>query len=203
MTNVVTRFSTQVGEIGSADTAVDARGFAVKFYTEEGNYDFVGLNVPVFGLRDAMLVPDILHVRMKNPQTHQLNFNAYWDFASEKPEAFLFTLFFFATTAYPQSYRYMDGHAINTYKLINKRNKPTYAKFIFTSDTKDKKYFTTMEALAAAGLNPEFHTQDLYDSIAANQNPSWTLNLQLMTYEQVCSLGSKTLKFCYIFSQNS
>lgn len=184
MTDLVARFSTQVGEAGSADTAVDARGFAVKFYTEEGNYDFVGLNVPVFGLRDAMIVPDILHVRTKNPQTHQLNFNAYWDLASERPETFLFTLFFFARTAYPQSYRYMDGHAINTFKLVNKRNQPIYAKLILTSDTKDKKYFTTMEALAAAGYTPELHTQDLYDSIASRNYPSWTLNLQLMTYEQ-------------------
>lgn len=144
----------------------------------------MGLNVPVFGLRDAIAVPDVLHVRTKNPQTHQLNFNAYWDFASELPEIFLFTLFFFARTAYPQSYRYMDGHAINTFKLVDKRNKPIFAKFIFTADSKDKKYFTTLEALNAAGLNPEFHTQDLYDSIASKNYPTWTLNLQLMTYEQ-------------------
>lgn len=174
----------QVGEIGSADTAIDAKGFAVKFYTEDGNYDFVGLNIPIFGHRDAMILPDILHARMKNPQTHLQDPNALWDIASEEPQLMLFLMFFCSRTALPRSYRYIDGFAIHTFKLVNRDNKPIYAKFILTSDATDKKYFTPVEALTAAGFTPEYLTKELYDSIATQNYPTWTLNLQLMTYKQ-------------------
>lgn len=184
VTNVFARFSTQVGEIGSADTAVDAKGFAVKFYTEDGNYDFVGLNMPIFGHRDPIILSDLLHSRMKNPQTHLQDFNAFWDIATERPETMLFILFFFSKTAYVQSYRFMDGFAIHTFKLVNRENKPVYAKLIFTSDAQDKAYFTTPEALTAAGFTPECLTKELYDSIAAKKYPTWTLNLQIMTYRE-------------------
>lgn len=184
VTNVFTRFSTQVGEIGSADTTVDAKGFSIKFYTEDGNHDILGLNLPVFGTREAMLLPDFLHSRMKNPQTHVQDLNMFWDISSERPETMLFILFFFSRTAYTRSYRFIDGFAIHTFKLVNRNNKPIYAKFIFTSDAKDKKYFTTVEALTAAGFTPEYLTKELYDSIATKHYPTWTLNLQIMTYKQ-------------------
>lgn len=179
------RFSTQVGEIGSSDTTVDAKGFSIKFYTEDGNYDFVGLNMPVFGSRDATILPDLLHSRMKNPQTHLQDYTAFWDIASERPETMLFILFFFSRTAFPRSYRYIDGFGIHTFKLVNRDNEPTFAKFIFTSDAKDKSYFTVTEALTAAGFYPEYLTKDLYDNIANKTTyPTWTLNLQLMTLKQ-------------------
>lgn len=181
---MVARFSTQVGEIGSADTAVDAKGFAVKFYTEDGNYDFVGLNIPIFGHRDPTILPDFLHARMKNPQTHLQDFNSFWDIASERPEVMPFVLHFFSKTAFVQSYRYIDGFAIHTFKLVNRDNEPIYAKFTFTSDAKNKSYFTVTEALTAAGFTPEYLTKELYDSIATKNYPIWTLNLQLMTYKE-------------------
>lgn len=184
VTNVVARFSTQVGEIGSSDTTVDSKGFAVKFYTEDGNYDFVGLNMPIFGHRDPMILPDLLHSRMKNPQTHYQDLNAFWDIASERPETMLFILFFFSKTAFVRSYSHIDGFAIHTFKLVNRHYEPIYAKFTFTSDAKNKTYFTTPEALTAAGFTPEILTKDLYDSIATQNYPTWTLNLQLMTYKQ-------------------
>ncbi|KAG4070077.1 hypothetical protein HA402_013737 [Bradysia odoriphaga] len=184
-TDVVVRFSTQVGEIGSADTTIDAKGFAVKFKTLDGIFDFVGLNMAVFGHKDPILLPDLLHSRMKNPVTHVQDINMFWDMAAERTETLLFILMFFSKTAYIKSYTYMDGHAIHTFKLVNAKYEPTFAKFIFTSDAQNKKYFNdTVEALTTAGFYPEFLTQDLYDLIAKKEFPSWTLNLQVMTEEQ-------------------
>lgn len=181
-TDVVVRFSTQIGEKGSADTMVDAKGFAVKFKTKEGNFDFVGLNILVFGTRDPMKLTDLTHTRKKNPVTHSLDTNMFWDACAFLPETMLFVLMFFSKTNYPKSYRYIDGHAIHTFRLVNKKFEPIFAKFTFTADQKNKTYFnSTLSALITAGLYPEYLTQDLYDSIATQQYPSWTLNIQTMT----------------------
>ncbi len=187
-TRVAIRFSTQVGEIGSADTLIDAKGFAVKFYTQDGNWDFVGLNMPVFGSRDPMNLIDLLHSRMKNPVTHIQDLRMFWDTAAERPETLLFILFFFSKTAFIQSYSFMDGHAIHTFKLVNKRYESVFAKFIFTSNAQNKTYFnSSVEALTTAGFYPEYLTKDLYDLIATEKYPTWTLNLQIMTEEQAKS----------------
>lgn len=178
------RFSTQVGEIGSADTAIDMKGFAVKCYTEEGIHDFVFLNNVVFGHRDPMILPDLLHARMKNPQTHLQDPNAFWDVASLRPETLLFILIFYSRVSFVKSYTFMDGFGIHTFKLVNKRNEPTLVKFTFTSDAKNKSYFTIPEALTTAGFSPEYLTKDLYDKIANKTYPSWTLNIQVMTPKQ-------------------
>lgn len=184
-TQVVVRFSSQVGEAGSSDTAIDAKGFAVKFKTTDGIFDFVGLNLPAFSNKDPFLVPDLLHSRVKNPVTHLQDLNMFWDMAAERPETLLFILFFLSKTAYVKSYSYIDGHAIHTFKLVNAKYKPTFAKFILTSNAPRKEYFSsTIESLTTGGIYPEFLTQDLYDSIANKQFPSWTLNLQVMTEEQ-------------------
>ncbi|KAG4067132.1 hypothetical protein HA402_000123 [Bradysia odoriphaga] len=190
-TEVVIRFSTQVGEIGSADTTVDAKGFAVKFKTADGIFDFVGLNLPVFGSLDAMNLADLLHSRMKNPVTHLQDLRAFWDTASLMPETMLFILFFFSKTAFIKSYSYMDGHYIHTVRLVNKQYESIFAKLIFTSNAQNKSYFnSTVETLTTAGFYPEFLTKDLYDLIATKNYPTWTLNLQIMTEEQ-----AKTFKY--------
>lgn len=184
-TEVVARFSTQIGEKGSADTAVDAKGFAVKFKTKDGNCDLVGLNLMVFGMQDPMKLADLTHTRKKNPVTHSLDTNMFWDAASLLPETMLFILMFFSQTAYPKSYRYIDGHAIHTFRLVNQKLESVFAKFTLTSDQKNKTYFnSTLSALITGGLYPEYLTQDLYDSIATKQYPSWTLNIQTMTEKE-------------------
>lgn len=185
VTKVFTRFSTQIGERGSPDTAIDAKGFAVKFYTEDGIFDFVGLNLPIFANRDPSILMDLLHSRMKSPATNQPDPSAFWDIASERPETAMFAIFLLSETAYVKSYRYIDGHAIHTFKLVNRRRQPTFAKLVLTSDVKDKRYFkSSLESLTTAGISPEYLTADLYDNIATGKFPTWTFNLQLMTYEQ-------------------
>lgn len=184
-TEVVARFSTQIGERGSADTTVDAKGFAVKFKTTDGNFDFVGLNFPAFGMRDPMKIADLTHTRKKSPVSHSLDTNMFWDSCSLLPETMLFVLMFFSQTAYPKSYKYIDGHAIHTFRLVNKKFDPIFAKFHLISDEVHKTYFnSTLGALVTAGLFPEYLTQDLYDSIATKQYPSWTLNIQTMTEKE-------------------
>lgn len=184
VTDVVVRFSTQVGELGSADTAPDAKGFAIKFYTPEGNYDFVGLNFPAFGNRDAMDITDLTHARMKNPVTHLQDYNVFYDIAAERQETMLFILMFFARTAFPTSYRFIDGFAIHTFKMVNDCNEETLVKLTFTSDAPNKSYFSILDALVTGGVYPEYLTKDLYDSIANKTYPTWTLNLQVMTEKQ-------------------
>lgn len=157
----------------------------MKFKTTAGNYDFVGLHVPVFGIRDPMILQEGTHSRKKNPATHVVDTNMFWDFASLLPQTMLFILMFFSQTSYPKSYRFIDGHAIHTFRFVNKDFKPTFVKLTLTSDQKNKTYFnSTLGALITAGLYPEYLTQDLYDSIATGQYPSWTLNIQTMTEEQ-------------------
>ncbi|XP_037035587.1 catalase-like [Bradysia coprophila] len=181
-TKVAARFSGATGEAGSADTRFDPRGFAVKFYTEEGIYDFTGNNLPVFMVREPMIAHDITKARRRNPQTHLPDLNAALDLISERPEMAMFLIFFTSDMANPKSYRCMKGYGINTYKMVNAKGKAVYVKLHWTPNQKQE-YFTLEEAIKMY-TQPDILIEDLYDSIAKKNFPSWNFSIQVMTYEQ-------------------
>ncbi|KAG4075313.1 hypothetical protein HA402_003104 [Bradysia odoriphaga] len=182
-TNVAARFSGATGELGSPDTYFDPRGFAIKFYTEEGNHDLTCINYPIFLMRDAMIFPDITRARKRNPQTHLLDITATVDLISERPEMTLFLLFFLSDMANPKSYRCMKGFAIHAYKMVNCKGEAVYVKFHWTPHEKEE-FFTSEEAIAMTAKNPNVLIQDLFDNIAKKNYPKWTLSIQVMTFEQ-------------------
>lgn len=182
-TNVAARLSTAAGESGSADTNFDFKGFAVKFYTEDGIYDLTTLNVPVFGINDAMFFADVAHARKRNPQTNLVDPTAFFDLVSHRPEMTMFLLYTFSDAMFPKSYRYIDGFAINTYKMVNKNGEAVYVKFHLLSNQK-KEFITLRQSVELAGSDPDLLTADLFDSIAERDFPSWTMKIQVMTFEQ-------------------
>lgn len=183
-TNVAVRFSTVAGESGTADTLVSPKGFATKFYTEQGIYDLVGNNIQVFAVRDPMLFVDLNRARKRNPQTHLHDATASWDFDSLRPETVMNTLYQFSDMGAPKSFRYMDGAGVHTFKMVNATGSPVYVKFHWISNQKNKEYFTLDESVEIAGKKPDFLLMDLFDAIARKEYPSWTLSIQVMTFEQ-------------------
>jgi len=155
----------------------------VKFYTDEGIHDIVGNNIEVFPIRDPMLFPDINHSRKRNPVTNLHDPTAWWDFTSLRPEAALHTLMLFSTLGSPSSLRGMDGAGVHTFRMVNSTGNPVFVKFHWKSHT-PKGYLDRDEAVRLSGTDPDFMTQDLYDSIAHGHFPSWTLYIQTMTLEQ-------------------
>ncbi|XP_035704836.1 catalase-like [Folsomia candida] len=182
-TRVAVRFSTVGGELGSSDTWVDPKGFAVKFYTTEGIHDLVGNNIQVFPIRDPMLFSDINRSRKRNAQTHLRDPTEWWDFVTLRPETTLHTLHLFSDMGTPRSFRGMDGAGVHTFKMVNSSESPVYVKFHWK--TKQKKgYFTPQESANMAGINADVLLQDLYDAIELKEYPSWDLFIQVMTFDQ-------------------
>jgi catalase len=177
------RFSTVGGESGSADTARDPRGFAVKIYTEEGNWDLVGNNTPIFFIRDPFLFPSFIHTQKRNPVTHLKDPDMFWDFISLRPETTHQVSFLFSDRGIPDGYRHMNGYGSHTFKLVNSDGQPTYCKFHYKTDIGIKNIGVD-KAAVLAGTNPDYAIKDLYDSIVNGDYPSWTLSIQLMTFEQ-------------------
>ncbi|CAN4083571.1 unnamed protein product [Withania somnifera] len=178
-TPVIVRFSTVIHERGSPETLRDPRGFAVKFYTREGNFDLVGNNFPVFFIRDGMKFPDMVHALKPNPKSHiQENWRVL-DFFSHHPESLHMFTFLFDDIGIPQDYRHMDGSGVHTFTLINKAGKSTYVKFHWRP-TCGVKSLLEEEAIRVGGANHSHATQDLYDSIAAGNYPEWKLFIQTM-----------------------
>nr|AGH07917.1 catalase [Brachionus calyciflorus] len=182
-TPVALRFSTVGGESGSADTARDPRGFAVKFYTEEGTWDLVGNNTPIFFIRDPILFPSFIHTQKRNPVTHLKDANMFWDFITLRPETCHQVSFLFSDRGTPDGYRHMNGYGSHTFKLVNSQGNPVYCKFHFKTD-QGIKNLSSDRAGQLAGENPDYATEDLYNSIANGNYPSWTLYIQVMTYEE-------------------
>lgn len=186
-TRVAVRFSTVGGENGSADTARDPRGFAVKFYTEEGIWDMVGNNTPIFFIRDPILFPSFIHTQKRNPKTHLKDPDMFWDFIGLRPETTHQVLFLFSNRGTPDGYRHMNGYGSHTFKLINKEGECCWCKFHFKTD-QGIKNFSDKEAGEMAGKNPDYSIQDLYDSIehakSEEELPSWSVYLQVMTLEE-------------------
>lgn len=181
-TEVFARFSTVGGSKGSADTARDPRGFAVKFYTEEGNYDIVGNNTPIFFIRDAIKFPDFIHSQKKNPITNLTDYDAFWDFLSLTPESVFQVLRVMSDYGTPDGFRFMDGFGTNTFVWYNKNKDYWFVKYTWKSN-QGKKNLTRQQAETLAGTNPDYSTEDLYNAIMRKEYPSWTLYVQLLTPE--------------------
>ena len=173
------RFSTVAGELGSADTDRDPRGFAIKFYTEEGNYDMVGNNTPVFFIKDPIKFPDFIHSQKRNPQTHLRDPNMAWDFWSMSPEALHQITILFSDRGTPDGFRHMHGFSSHTYKWVNEKGEVFFVKYHFKTD-QGVKNFTAKQAQEISATNKDYAIQDLYENIAKGNFPSWTWYVQLI-----------------------
>lgn len=173
------RFSTVAGGLGSADTVRDPRGFAVKFYTEEGNYDLVGNNTPVFFIRDAIKFPDFIHTQKRHPQTHLKNPNAVWDFWSLSPESLHQVTILMSDRGIPATLRHMHGFGSHTFKWVNAEGQAVWVKYHFKTEQGIKNLDVNLAA-KLAGDNPDYHTADLFNAIEQGDFPAWKLYVQIM-----------------------
>ncbi|KAF1988580.1 catalase-domain-containing protein [Aulographum hederae CBS 113979] len=182
-TPVFVRFSTVLGSRGSADTVRDVRGFAVKFYTEEGNWDIVGNDIPVFFIQDAMKFPDIIHAGKPEPHNEvpqaQTAHNNFWDFQYLHTEATHMFMWAQSDRGIPRSYRMMQGFGVNTYQLVNAKGERHFVKFHFTP-TLGVHSFVWDEALKLAGQDPDFHRKDLNEAIENGAYPKWKFGIQVI-----------------------
>lgn len=182
-TPVFLRFSTVGGELGSADTVRDPRGFALKFYTEEGNWDMVGNNTPVFFIKDPLKFPDFIHTQKRNPQTHLKDPNAVWDFWSLSPEALHQILILFSDRGTPDGYRFMHGFSSHTFSLINANGERVFVKWHFKSK-QGVKNLAPDEAARIAGSDPDYSQRDLFNAIEQQVFPRWRVCIQVMSEQQ-------------------
>lgn len=182
-TPIGVRFSTVAGEMGSSDTVRDPRGFALKFYTEDGIWDLVGNNTPIFFVRDAILFPSFIHTQKRNPETHLRDPNAFWDFASLRPETTHQMMILFSDRGIPDGHRHMNGYGSHTFKLINAQGKQVYCKFHYKTN-QGIKNLEPNRAGEIASADPDYGIRDLYNAIANGNFPSWTMYIQVMTFEQ-------------------
>lgn len=181
-TPVFTRFSTVVGSRGSADTVRDTRGFATKFYTDEGTFDLVGNNIPVFFIQDAIKFPDVVHAAKPHPDREipqaQSAHDTFWDFVSQHTEAQNHTIWFMGDRGIPRSFRMMEGFGIHTFRLTNADGDTSLVKFHW-KPALGVHSLTWEEAQMAAGADPDFHRRDLADAIEAGAFPEWELGIQV------------------------
>ena len=181
-TEIFIRFSTVAGNRGSADLARDVRGFAVKFYTREGNWDLVGNNIPVFFIQDAIKFPDLIHAAKQEPDRGfpqaQTAHDTFWDFISLTPESMHMVMWIMSDRTIPRSFRFMEGFGVHTFRFVTESGKSTFVKFHW----KPKSGLQSVvwnEALKLNGADPDFHRRDLWDAIQMGACPEWELGLQL------------------------
>jgi len=186
-TPVFVRFSTVAGERGSTDTARDVRGFAVKFYTDQGNWDLVGNNMPVFFIQDAMKFPDLIHAAKPEPNTGMPQaataHDTFWDFVSLMPESTHMLLWAMSDRALPRSYRMMQGFGVHTFRLVNEQGKSSFVKFHWRP-TAGTHCLDWDEAVKISGADPDFHRRDLWEAIEAGAFPEWELSFQIISEKQ-------------------
>ena len=182
-TDMFARFSTVAGERGAADAERDIRGFALKFYTEEGNWDLVGNNTPVFFLRDPLKFPDLNHAVKRDPRTNMRSARNNWDFWTSLPEALHQVTVVMSDRGIPTSYRHMHGFGSHTFSLINAKNERVWVKFHLRTQ-QGIRNLTDEEAEMLVGKDRESHQRDLYDSIEKGDFPRWTMFIQVMTEKQ-------------------
>ncbi|WP_290121901.1 catalase [Aeromonas salmonicida] len=196
ITPVFVRFSTVAGERGSVDTARDARGFAVKFYTDEGNWDLVGNNIPVFFIQDAMKFPDLIHAVKPEPHNAMPQaasaHDTFWDFVSLMPESTHMLMWVMSDRGIPRSYRMMQGFGVHTFRLINAEGESHFVKFHWTPKLGTHSLVWD-EAVKIAGADADFHRRDLWDAIEAGEYPEWELGLQIFTQAQAESFSFDVL----------
>jgi catalase len=186
-TPVFVRFSTVAGERGSTDTARDVRGFAVKFYTDEGNWDLVGNNIPVFFIQDAMKFPDLIHAVKPEPHNAMPQaasaHDTFWDFVSLMPESTHMLLWVMSDRAIPRSYRMMQGFGVHTFRFVNVRGESRFVKFHWEPKAGTHS-LSWDEAVKISGADSDFHRRDLWEAIEAGEYPEWDLGVQIFTEEQ-------------------
>ncbi|WLV25160.1 catalase [Aciduricibacillus chroicocephali] len=182
-TDIFLRFSTVAGERGAADAERDIRGFALRFYTEEGNWDVVGNNTPVFFFRDPLLFPDLNHVVKRNPRTNMRDANANWDFWTQLPEALHQVTIVMSDRGLPKTYRHMHGFGSHTFSMINSDNERVWVKYHFRSQ-QGIENLTDADAAEVVGADRESHQRDLYDNIENGNFPKWKMYIQVMTEEE-------------------
>lgn len=182
-TKVFSRMSTVAGERGAADAERDIRGFAVRFYTEDGNWDIVGNNTPVFFFRDPMKFIDLNHAVKRDPRTHLRSPNTNWDFWSSLPESLLQTTIINSDRGIPSSFRFMHGFGCHTYSMINAEGERVWVKYHFRSQQGIQNY-TDQEAEKVNGMDRESSGRDLYEAIEKGEYPKWKMYIQVMTEEQ-------------------
>jgi catalase len=178
-TEVFVRFSTVAGSRGAPEAVRDPRGFAVKFYTEDGNYDLTGNDTPIFFIRDPLKFPDFIHSQKPDPYTNRQEPDNVWDFFSLSPEATHMFTWLFGDRGIPSSYRHMNGYGSHTFQWVNASGEQFFVKYHFKTD-QGIECLTTDEAARLAGENPESHTVDLMNAIERGEFPSWTLRIQVM-----------------------
>ena len=178
-TEMFGRFSTVAGEKGSADTVRDVRGFALKFYTEEGNWDLVGNNTPTFFIRDAIKFPDFIHTQKRVPQTNLRSETMWWDFWSQVPESLHQVTILFSDRGIPAGIPYMNGYGSHTYSFINAQDERFWVKFHFKTQ-QGIKNMAPGEADIMAGKDPDYHTRHLFEAIERGDYPRWTFYVQVM-----------------------
>lgn len=181
-TEMLARFSTVAGEQGSPDTWRDPRGFALKFYTEHGNYDMVGNNTPVFFVRDPIKFQDFIRSQKRRPDNGLRDHDMQWDFWTLSPESAHQVTLLMGDRGIPKSYRTMDGFSSHTYLWVNAGGERFWVKYHFKTD-QGNEFLTQDEADRIAGEDPDYHRRDLFDSIAGGRAPSWTMHVQVMPFE--------------------
>ncbi|WP_370286823.1 catalase [Pseudooceanicola nanhaiensis] len=181
-TEVFVRFSTVAGNKGSADLARDVRGFAVKFYTKEGNWDLVGNNIPVFFIQDAMKFPDLIHAAKQEPDRGfpqaQTAHDNFWDFISLMPESMHMVMWIMSDRTIPRSFRFMEGFGVHTFRLVDGAGKSTFVKFHWKPKLGMQSVLWD-EAVKINGADPDFHRRDLWDAIQMGDFPEWELGVQV------------------------
>ncbi|MBN1844823.1 MAG: catalase [Sedimentisphaerales bacterium] len=178
-TECFARFSTVAGERGAADAERDVRGFALKFYTEQGNWDLVGNNTPVFFIRDPYKFPDFIHTQKRDPKTNLRSATAAWDFWSLSPESLHQVTILFSDRGIPKSYRHMNGYGSHTYSLINAQGERFWVKFHFKT-VQGIQTLTDEQAERIVSTDRESHQRDLFEAIAKGDYPRWDMKIQVM-----------------------
>lgn len=182
-TQMLARFSTVAGEQGAADAERDVRGFSLKFYTDEGNWDLVGNNTPVFFVRDPYKFPDFIHTQKRHPKTNLRSGTAMWDFWSLSPESLHQVTILMSDRGLPTDVRHINGYGSHTFSLLNANNERVWVKFHFKTK-QGHKHWTNAEAEAVVGKSRETTQEDLFGSIEKGDFPKWGFFIQVMTEEQ-------------------
>jgi catalase len=182
-TPLLMRNSTVAGELGSADTVRDPRGFAIKFYTQHGNYDMVGNNTPIFFVRDAQKFQDFIHSQKRRAETGRRDNNMQWDFWSLSPESAHQVTYMFGDRGIPRTWRNMNGYSSHTYLWQNAGGERFWVKYHFKTN-QGIDFFTAEEGQAMAAEDPDYHIRDMQEAIARGDFPSWTLYMQVMPYAE-------------------
>nr|WP_314545536.1 catalase [uncultured Massilia sp.] len=190
-TETFLRFSTVGGEKGSADTERDPRGFALRFYTEDGNWDVVGNNTPVFFLKDGIKFPDFIHTQKRDPKSNLKSAQMMFDFWSRTPESLHQVTTLFSSRGTPDGYRHMHGFGSHTYSLINDAGERVWVKWHYKT-LQGIKNLSAAEATRLAGADPDYAQRDLFNAIAAGNFPRWSVEAQIMTDEQRLAWEAKT-----------